>query len=283
MDLPINPGIMQRTAMQRTTSELPTSLADALAATDPAVAARVHTQKLTKVSIVIPVYNEEATVQTLVSLVVNAKIPGGLMREVICVNDCSKDGTAKKLDELPGLFPQAEFKIIHKPVNEGKGAALRTGFKQASGDLVLVQDADLEYDPADYPRLIQPILDNKADVVYGSRFMGGEPHRVLYYWHTLGNRFLTTLSNMFTNLNLTDMEVCYKVFRRSALEKINLKCNRFGFEPEVTAKIARLRPRLRIYEVGVGYYGRSYEEGKKITWKDGLKAILTIVWYRFFD
>jgi glycosyltransferase involved in cell wall biosynthesis len=269
--------------MQNTTSELPTNLAQALAATDPVAAARVPSPKLTKVSIVIPVYNEASTVQTLVSLVVNAKIPGELAREIICVNDCSKDGTAKKLDELPRLFPGAEFKIIHKPVNEGKGAALRTGFKEATGDLVLVQDADLEYDPADYPRLIQPILDDKADVVYGSRFMGGEPHRVLYYWHTLGNRFLTTFSNMFTNLNLTDMEVCYKVFRRSALEKINLKCNRFGFEPEVTAKIARVRPRLRIYEVGVAYYGRSYEEGKKITWKDGFKAILTIVWYRFFD
>jgi glycosyltransferase involved in cell wall biosynthesis len=241
------------------------------------------TPTLTKVSIVIPVYNEEATVQALVSLVVNAPLPGKLRREIICVNDCSKDGTAKKLDELPALFPEADFRIIHKPVNEGKGAALRDGFKHASGDVVLIQDADLEYDPADYPALIQPILQNRADVVYGSRFMGAAPHRVLYFWHTLGNRVLTTMSNMFTNLNLTDMEVCYKVFRKSVLDRINIKCNRFGFEPEITAKIAKLRPRIRIFEVGISYYGRSYEEGKKITWKDGVKAILAIIRFRFSD
>jgi glycosyltransferase involved in cell wall biosynthesis len=165
-------------------------------------------------------------------------------------------------------------------VNQGKGAALRDGFKLAKGDVVLVQDADLEYDPQDYLKLIQPIYDDKADVVYGSRFIG-EPHRVLYYWHTVGNKFLTWLSNMFTNLNLTDMEVCYKVFRKSVLDRIQIKCDRFGFEPEVTAKIAKMRPRLRIFEVGVAYYGRSYEEGKKITWKDGVKAILTIIRFRF--
>ncbi len=243
----------------------------------------VATPVLTKVSVVIPVYNEQATVQALVSLVVNAPIPGGLRREIICVNDCSKDNTAKKLDELPALFPEADFRIIHKPVNEGKGAALRDGFKHATGDVVLIQDADLEYDPADYPALIQPILENRADVVYGSRFMGAAPHRVLYFWHTLGNRVLTTLSNMFTNLNLTDMEVCYKVFRKSVLDRIQIKCNRFGFEPEITAKIAKLRPRIRIFEVGISYYGRSYEEGKKITWKDGVKAILTIIRFRFSD
>lgn len=161
-------------------------------------------------------------------------------------------------------------------------AALRDGFKLASGDIVLVQDADLEYDPTDYPKLLRPILDDRADVVYGSRFIG-EPHRVLYFWHTLGNQFLTSMSNMFTNLNLTDMEVCYKVFRKPVLDQITLRCDRFGFEPEVTAKIAKIRPRLRIYEVGVAYYGRSYEEGKKITWKDGVKAILTIVRFRFTD
>jgi glycosyltransferase involved in cell wall biosynthesis len=237
---------------------------------------------ITKVSIVIPVYNEEATVQELVGLVVRAPLPRGVGREIICVNDCSKDGTAAKLDELPRLFPDTDFRIIHKPENQGKGAALRDGFQHATGDVVLIQDADLEYDPADYPKLLQPIVDNKADVVYGSRFIG-EPHRVLYYWHTLGNKFLTTLSNMFTNLNLTDMEVCYKVFRKSVLDRVQIKCNRFGFEPEITAKIARMRPRLRIYEVGVAYYGRSYEEGKKITWKDGVKAILTIVRFRFTD
>jgi glycosyltransferase involved in cell wall biosynthesis len=236
-----------------------------------------------KLSIVIPVYNEESTVQDLIRLVVNASVPGGLSKEIICVNDCSKDGTGKKLDELPAMFPGQDFKIVHKPINQGKGAALRDGFKLASGTIVLVQDADLEYDPADYPRLLQPILDGRADVVYGSRFIG-EPHRVLYFWHTMGNKFLTAMSNMFTNLNLTDMEVCYKVFRKEVLDRIPpLKCDRFGFEPEITAKVAKLRPRLRIYEVGVAYYGRSYEEGKKITWRDGVKAILTIIRFRFSD
>ncbi|HEV2293675.1 MAG TPA: glycosyltransferase family 2 protein [Tepidisphaeraceae bacterium] len=239
-------------------------------------------ESIRKLSVVIPVYNEEATIQQLVGLVVDANLPGGLTREIICVNDCSKDGTAAKLDELPALFPGVEFKIQHKPVNEGKGAALRDGFKLATGDVALVQDADLEYDPQDYAKLLQPILDGKADVVYGSRFIG-EPHRVLYFWHTMGNRFLTSMSNMFTNLNLTDMEVCYKVFRRDVIDRIQIKCNRFGFEPEVTAKIAKMRPRLRIYEVGVAYYGRSYEEGKKITWKDGVKAILAIIRFRFTD
>jgi len=234
------------------------------------------------ISIVIPVYNEGPTVQHLVSLVVKAPLHEGLNRQIICVNDCSKDNTAAKLDELPKLFPEAEFKIFHKPVNEGKGAALRDGFKHATGDIVIIQDADLEYDPCDYMKLIAPILQDKADVVYGSRFIG-EPHRVLYYYHTLGNKFLTAFSNAFTNLNLTDMEVCYKVFRKSVLDSITIKCNRFGFEPEITAKIAKYKPRLRIYEVGVAYYGRSYEEGKKITWKDGIKAILTIIRFRFSD
>jgi glycosyltransferase involved in cell wall biosynthesis len=236
--------------------------------------------KRVKVSIVVPVYNEESTIHELVGLVLVAPLPTGVIRELICVNDCSKDGTAAKLDELTRLHPDYEIRVYHKAVNEGKGAALRDGFKHATGEIVLVQDADLEYDPHDYPRLLQPILDEKADVVYGSRFIG-EPHRVLYYWHTLGNKFLTSFSNMFTNLNLTDMEVCYKVFRKSVLDRIDLKCNRFGFEPEVTAKIAKMRPRLRIFEVGVAYYGRSYEEGKKITWKDGVKAILTILRFRF--
>jgi glycosyltransferase involved in cell wall biosynthesis len=237
---------------------------------------------VTKVSIVIPVFNEEGTIQRLVGLVAKASLPDGLTREIIIVNDCSTDGTAARLDQLKNLFPSEEIRVIHKPVNQGKGAALRDGFKSAGGDVVLIQDADLEYDPRDYPRLLQPIADDKADVVYGSRFIG-EPHRVLFFWHTLGNKFLTAFSNMFTNLNLTDMEVGYKVFRKSVMDRIDLKCNRFGFEPEVTAKIAKLRPRLRIYEVGVAYYGRSYEEGKKITWKDGIKAILTIIRFRFSD
>ena len=257
---------------------------DALAVEQPTArrhaAAIVNTAVLTKVSIVIPVYNEEQTIQHLVGLVVRAPLPQGVGREIICVNDCSKDGTGGKLDELPKLFPDVDIKVFHKPVNEGKGAALRDGFKHATGDVVLIQDADLEYDPQDYLKLLQPIADGRADVVYGSRFIG-EPHRVLYFWHTLGNKFLTAFSNMFTNLNLTDMEVCYKVFRKSVLDRIEIKCNRFGIEPELTAKIAKQRPRLRIYEVGVAYHGRSYEEGKKITWKDGIKAILTIIRFRF--
>ncbi|HEY1686406.1 MAG TPA: glycosyltransferase family 2 protein [Tepidisphaeraceae bacterium] len=240
------------------------------------------TARAKTVSIVVPVYNEEKTIQHLIGMVVAAPLPNGLNRQIICVNDCSKDGTAAKLDELPQLFPASDIRVFHKSVNEGKGAALRDGFKHATGDLVLIQDADLEYDPQDYPKLIQPILDDKADVVYGSRFIG-EPHRVLYFWHTLGNKGLTALSNMFTNLNLTDMEVCYKVFRKSVLDRVTIKCNRFGFEPEITAKIAKIRPALRIYEVGIAYHGRSYEEGKKITWKDGIKAILTIVRFGFMD
>ena len=235
---------------------------------------------LRKVSIVIPVYNEQLTVQKLIGLVVAAPLPEGVERQIICVNDASKDRTRDKLDELPALFPGVEFIIRHKDENEGKGAALRDGFKLATGDTILIQDADLEYDPQDYMKLLQPIAEDRADVVYGSRFIG-EPHRVLYYWHTLGNKFLTAFSNAFTNLNLTDMEVCYKVFRKWVMDRIEIKCNRFGFEPEVTAKIAKMRPRLRIYEVGIAYYGRSYEEGKKITWKDGVKAILTIIRFRF--
>jgi len=234
------------------------------------------------VSIVIPVYNEEPTILALIDRVVQAPLPAGMQRQIICVNDCSKDGTSAKLAQLPSLYPQLDIKLMDKPVNQGKGAALRDGFAMATGDIVLIQDADLEYDPADYPKLLSPIANNEADVVYGSRFIG-EPHRVLYYYHTLGNRFLTAFSNMFTNLNLTDMEVCYKAFRRSVLQQVKIQCDRFGFEPEITAKIARIRPRLRIYEVGIAYYGRSYEEGKKITWKDGIKAILTILRFGIFQ
>src|SRR5687768_4433850 len=180
--------------------------------------------KPARLSIVIPVYNEVHTIQELIQQVVEAPLPAGVTSEIICVNDCSTDGTGAKLDELPALFPGMEFKIQHKPVNQGKGAALRDGFKMAAGDIVLIQDADLEYDPKDYPRLLQPLLDNRADVVYGSRFIG-EPHRVLYFWHTVGNKVLTHFSNMFTNLNLTDMEVCYKVFRKPILDGIQIKCD----------------------------------------------------------
>jgi glycosyltransferase involved in cell wall biosynthesis len=235
-----------------------------------------------KLSVVIPVYNEEQTIHQLIGLVLAASVPAGVTMELICVNDCSTDGTGKRLDELASVFPGKDIRVFHKQINEGKGAALRDGFKHATGDIVLIQDADLEYDPQDYAKLLRPIMEDKADVVYGSRFIG-EPHRVLYYWHTLGNQFLTSFSNAFTNLNLTDMEVCYKVFRKAVLDRIQIKCGRFGIEPEITAKIAKMRPRLRIYEVGVAYYGRSYEEGKKITWKDGIKAILTIIRFRFSD
>jgi glycosyltransferase involved in cell wall biosynthesis len=235
-----------------------------------------------KLSIVIPIYNEAETIQELIGKILAVTLPHEMQREIVCINDCSNDGTADKLNELHTLFSSEEFNIVHKPVNQGKGAALRDGFKRATGDIVLVQDADLEYDPTDYPKLLKPILDGRADVVFGSRFIG-EPHRVLYFWHTLGNKFLTEFSNIFTNLNLTDMEVCYKVFRKPVLDQISIRCDRFGFEPEVTAKIAKIRPRLRIYEVGVAYYGRSYEEGKKITWKDGVKAILAIIRFRFTD
>jgi glycosyltransferase involved in cell wall biosynthesis len=244
--------------------------------------AQVAPKSPVKLSVVIPVYNEQQTIQTLVELVVNAALPENVSREIICINDCSTDGTRQKLDELTGLFRDVPFQIVHKPENQGKGAALRDGFARATGDIILVQDADLEYDPEDYGKLLEPILEGKADVVYGSRFIG-EPHRVLYFWHSVANRFLTFLSNMFTNLNLTDMEVCYKVFRKPVLDRVNLRCDRFGFEPEVTAKIAKLRPPIRIYEVGVAYYGRSYEEGKKITWKDGIKAVLAIIRFRFSD
>ena len=200
--------------------------------------------------------------------------------EIIVVNDASTDGTHEVLEKLSqdGLIDR----VIHHAINRGKGAAVRSGIAAATGDAVVVQDADLEYDPADLPALVGPIGAGKADAVYGSRFQGG-PRRVLYFWHYVGNRLLTLLSNMFTNLNLTDMETCYKVFRREVLAGVQLKSNRFGFEPEITAKIAKLRPRLRIYEVGVAYYGRSYEEGKKITWKDGVKAILAIIRFRFSD
>lgn len=235
-----------------------------------------------KLSIVIPVYNEEQFVQTIVARVVEAAIPPGMTRQIVMVNDCSKDGTAAKMDQIPAMHPSVEFKIHHKAINQGKGAALRTAFSMADGDIILVQDADLEYDPADYMKLLGPIITGEADVVYGSRFIG-EPHRVMYYWHSVANWVLTTMSNMCTNLNLTDMEVCYKVFKTDVIRRITLKSNRFGFEPEVTAKISKLRPRLKIYEVGVAYHGRSYEEGKKITWKDGISAVYCILRYQFLD
>jgi glycosyltransferase involved in cell wall biosynthesis len=227
-------------------------------------------------SVVIPVYNERQWIRALVRRVAAVPIP----KEILIIDDASTDGTREILRELE---QEQDIRVIYQPVNQGKGAALRAGFQQAKGEIVLVQDADLEYDPAEYPRLIQPILDNQADVVYGSRFIG-ESHRVLYYWHYVANKVLTTLSNMFTNLNLTDMETCYKVFRREVLAGIQLKSNRFGFEPEITAKVARhRRPAWRVYEIPITYSGRTYDEGKKIGLRDALNALYCIVRYWLID
>ncbi len=225
-----------------------------------------------KISVVMPCYNEAITIEKIVQEVLQVEL--ALERELIIVDDCSTDSTRSYLQTLTNFD---DIRIIFHDRNRGKGAALRTGFAHASGDIIIIQDADLEYDPSEYGKLLKPILDNKADVVYGSRFIGGESHRVLYFWHALGNRFLTFLSNMFTNLNLTDMEVCYKVFKRSILDQIELDEDRFGFEPEFTAKIARLK--CVIYEVGISYYGRTYEDGKKINWRDGLRAVYVILKY----
>jgi glycosyltransferase involved in cell wall biosynthesis len=228
-----------------------------------------------KLSIVIPCYNEVKTIRQIVDRVRASPIDE---KEIIVVDDCSQDGTRELL--RAEIAPLVD-KIIYHDANRGKGAALRTGFAVATGDIVLVQDADLEYDPAEYPRLVKPIVNGQADVVFGSRFMGGDAHRVAYFWHMVGNRFLTLMSNMATNLNLTDMETCYKVFRREVLKKIVIKENRFGFEPEITAKVAKLR--VPIYEVGISYYGRTYEEGKKIGWRDGFRALWAIVKYNVFS
>jgi len=227
-----------------------------------------------KVSVVIPVYNEVSTIREIVVRVQAVD----LNKEIIIVDDGSTDGTREQLQKI--TLSHENVRVLYHDRNQGKGAALRTGFEAATGDIVIIQDADLEYDPLEYPVLLEPILDGRADIVYGSRFLGG-PHRVLFFWHYLGNKFLTLLSNALTNLNLTDMETCYKVFRREVLSNIQLKSNRFGFEPEFTAKIAKKD--FRIYETSISYSGRTYAEGKKIGWKDGVKAIFAIVWFRFFD
>ena len=228
-----------------------------------------------KLSVIMPCYNEMTTIQSIVEKVLSLELSLG--HELVIVDDCSTDGTREYISSLNGQ-PNVTT-VLHK-VNRGKGAALRSGFAHATGDVLVIQDADLEYDPEEYPKLLKPILDGNADVVYGSRFIGGESHRVLYFWHSVGNKFLTLLSNMFTNLNLTDMEVCHKVFKKDVLDRLVLREDRFGFEPEFTAKVARLG--CPIYEVGISYHGRTYNEGKKINWKDGVRAVYVILKYGLF-
>ena len=227
-----------------------------------------------RISVIIPVYNEKSTIGEIIDRVRAVD----LEKEMIVVDDGSTDGTSQQLAEIARRFE--DIKILFHQKNRGKGAALRTGFSEASGEIIIVQDADLEYDPREYEALLVPILDGRADVVYGSRFLGG-PHRVLFFWHYVGNKFLTLLSNAFSNLNITDMETCYKVFKREVLDDLQLKSNRFGFEPEFTMKIAKKG--FRVYEVPISYSGRTYEEGKKISWRDGLSAMFAIIWFRFFD
>ena len=232
-------------------------------------------------SIVIPAYNEAPTIHFILDKVKAVELANGLKKEVIIVNDCSKDDTKGAIQRYMADNPGLPIQYYEHEVNQGKGAALHTGIREAKGDFIIIQDADLEYDPQEYNLLLRPILDGVADVVYGSRFMGGKPHRILFFWHSIGNQFLTFLSNAFTNLNLTDMETCYKLFRAESLKNLDLRENRFGFEPEVTSKVARI-PGIRIYEVGISYYGRTYAEGKKINWKDGFRAIYCILKYNFF-
>jgi glycosyltransferase involved in cell wall biosynthesis len=225
-----------------------------------------------KISVIMPVYNERATLRAVVERVLSVS---NMNLELICVDDGSKDNSREILAELQKKYPQ--IRVFLQPQNMGKGAALHRGIQEATGDFVLIQDADLEYDPSDYPLLLEPLIQNKADVVYGSRFLGGAPHRVLYFWHSVGNKILTLISNCLTNINLTDMETCYKAFRREVIQSIPLEEKRFGFEPEITVKVAKRQ--LRIYEVGISYWGRTYEEGKKIGWKDGVRALWVMLKY----
>ena len=231
-----------------------------------------------KLSILIPAYNEEKTIHLILDKIKAVQLSGGVTKEIIIVNDCSSDKTVDAVEKYLSTNTDINISLHSQPVNMGKGAAIHKAIELATGEYLIVQDADLEYDPEEYNDLLKPVLSGFADVVYGSRFIGGNPHRILFFWHSIGNKFLTNLSNMFTNLNLTDMETCYKLIRSDIAKSLNLKENRFGFEPELTAKLSRI-PNIRIYEVGISYYGRTYEEGKKIGWKDGVRAIYCIVKY----
>jgi glycosyltransferase involved in cell wall biosynthesis len=233
-------------------------------------------------SIVIPAYNEARTIHEILDKVRTVALPADLSREVVVVNDCSTDGTREALHHYQAAHADFPMRYLEHERNQGKGAALHTGIREATGDFIIIQDADLEYDPREYQLLLGPILEGQADVVYGSRFMGGNPHRILFFWHSIGNKFLTMLSNALTNLNLTDMETCYKLFRAEVIQGLDLREKRFGFEPEVTAKVSRI-PGIRIYEVGISYYGRTYQEGKKINWKDGFRAIYCILKYNIWQ
>ncbi|QIP13956.1 glycosyltransferase family 2 protein [Spirosoma aureum] len=232
-------------------------------------------------SIVIPAYNEERTITELLHKVAASPLPLSIQKEIIVVDDCSTDHTGLLVRAFQQGYPDVSTHYVCQPTNQGKGAALRTGIQLATGDWLIIQDADLEYDPSEYILLLQPLIDGKADVVYGTRFIGNHPHRVLYFWHSVGNKILTLVSNIFTDLNLTDMETCYKVFRTALIQRIDLREKRFGFEPEITAKLARV-PGIRIYEVGISYYGRTYSDGKKIGWRDGFRAMYAILKYNLF-